>query len=117
MGIDHLLDHTATVWRPSDTLGTLRSNVRGYAVVNEDVSAGVRRPAALLADIGPGVAPLGQRVIYLAAGANVAARDVISLMTGPDAPGRWEVDEQPTSPRGHHVELRCRAFAGKLGGT
>lgn len=116
MSIAHLLDHTATVYRPADTLGALRTNIRGYAAVASGVEMGVRRPAALYAEIGPGVGPLGQRIIYADVGLDVAARDVIDLITGPDAPGRWEVDEQPTSPRGHHIELRCRAFTGKLPG-
>lgn len=116
MGIAHLLDHTANVWRPADTLGALRANVRGYGIVAYPVAVGVQRPSALLTDVGPGVAPSGSRVIYADTGMNVAARDVIELTAGPDAPGRWEVDEQPTSPRGHHIELRCRAFDGKLPG-
>lgn len=120
MGFSNLLDHTAKVWRPTESHGALRTVVQTFALVST-VRVAVNRPTragsgAMLADLGPGLKPTGQRILYATAGWDIQTRDVIELTAGPDSPGRFEVDEPPTRPRGHHLELRCRYWAGVLPG-
>lgn len=118
VSLARMFDHTAQVWRSTSSQGaTYGEEVREWAKVGSPVKCGVRRPSAVMADAGPGVAPIGERVIYLFPDTNIQARDVIQLLTGPDAvvdPPTFEVDSPPTRPRGHHVETRCRHFIGKL---
>jgi hypothetical protein len=107
------LDHTATIWRRTTTLGALREEVRSWVQVGSSVKCGVRRPTARIGDAGSGLAAIGERVIYLDIGVDVAERDVVRLDSGPDT-GMFEVDGPVTSPRGHHIELRTRHFTGVL---
>ena len=116
MGYRNLLDHTVTIFRPGDGVGALRTQVRNYAAIGTAIAAGVRRPGAAMQDIGPGLGTTGSRTIYLMPDVVVAARDVIRLDTGPEAGQRWEVDQPPMNLRGHHIEVRCRHFDGKLPG-
>jgi hypothetical protein len=111
--IRHLLDHTATIWRRTTTTGELREEVRTWSQVGSPVPCGVRRPTARIGLAGGGLAAIGERIIYLDAGVDVAERDVIQLDSGPDT-GTFEVDGPVTSPRGHHIELRTRHWVGDL---
>lgn len=113
MGIRHLLNHVAEVWRPTEGVGALRAVERSWVKVST-MRAAVRRPTTLLADQGPGLSPAGERIIYAVPGWDIRPRDVVKITDGPDAPGLWEVDAPPTRPRGHHMEIRCRAFSGVL---
>lgn len=113
MGIKHLLNHTASVWRPVETEGAMRSVQKVYTKIST-VRVAVRRPATSMGEAGPGLTPTGERVIYSIPGWDIQPFDVLELTSGPDSPGRWEVDEPPTRPRGHHMEIRCRAYAGDL---
>jgi hypothetical protein len=113
MGVKHLLNHTADVYRRTETTGAMRSVTVSYAKVSS-VRVAVNRPAALLGDAGPGLTPTGDRVMYSIPGWDIRPLDVIVLTSGPDAPGQWEVDGPPTRPRGHHLEIRCRAFVGSI---
>lgn len=108
------LDHDAQIWRPTVTLGPRREEVRSYAKLGGEVRAGIRRPTARVGDAGPGLAPIGERVFYFQPEVDVEPRDIIELLSGPDAPGTWEVDSPPTRPRGHHVELTTRHWLGVL---
>ena len=110
-----LLNHTAKVWRPSESVGSMRTVLRGYTL-SSTVRVAVNRAVAPLGDPGPGLTPEGGRVLYSIPGWDIRPGDVLQLTEGPDAPGQWEVDEPPTRPRGNHLELRCRAYAGKLPG-
>lgn len=111
--IDHLLDHTARLWRPTETLGTLKSKVTTYVADADLVPCAVQRPTAVMTDIGPGLASSGERTIYFRATETLAPLVVVELVTGPDT-GNWEIDGPPTSLRGHHIQTRCRAFNGQL---
>jgi len=115
MALEDLYDHRIRIWRPTASRGPLREETRSYAIVLEPPSifnATVRRPTARLANPGPGLAPVGERKVYCASETPVQARDVVELVSGPEAPSLLEVDEPPTRPRGHHTELTCRFFVG-----
>lgn len=119
----HLFDHQVRVWRADVVAGTLAAERRIYAVLIEpaDVNAAVQRPRARLSPplggLGAGLAVIGERVIYMLASEDVRERDVIQIISGPElaaTPATWEVDAPPTRPRGHHLELICKAFHGAL---
>ena len=109
-----LLDHTARIWRRSVAPGRLREDVVTYTAQDELAACTVRRPRAPISDIGPGFAPSGERVVYLLPGEDLLERDVIELVTGPDAGGTFEVNGPVTRPRGHHIEARCSVWHGDL---
>ena len=115
--IEHLCDHVVRAWRPTTARGPLREEVRTLVpvlAVPEEPNAAVNRPRAPFGETGPGIAPVGERVIYMEADADVMELDVLELVSGPDAPGTFEVNDIVTAPRGHHLELRCRVWHGTL---
>lgn len=114
MAFADLLDHTVRVRRPTESKDNpLRVVERSYPVIGTYPCA-VNRTQARIGDVGPGLAPIGDRVVYLEASADVAARDILELLTGPDAPETLEIDRPPTRPRGHHTELICLFYNGTL---
>jgi hypothetical protein len=110
----HLLDHRVQVWRRTTTLGDLREEIRAWAKVCQPIRCAVNRPSASLSDAGAGLAPEGLRRVYANPDEDVEPRDVLQFVTGPDAPGTFEVDAPVTRPRGHHLEATCRLWKGKL---
>ena len=106
-----LLDHEVRIWTRSVVLGRVREETVSYAS-GDLLPAAVRRPTAPVASVGAGLAPVGERIVYLLATVTVAPRDLVEIVSGPDAPGWLEVDEPPTRPRGHHTELTCRFWHG-----
>jgi hypothetical protein len=113
-----LYDTTIRVWRRTVTPGggSLREELVTYVAqtLPPAPNACVNRPTAPIADKGPGYGPIGEQRVYMAAETDVEVRDVLELVAGPDAPRLLEVDEPPTRPRGHHVQLRTRLFEGDL---
>jgi hypothetical protein len=112
------LNHTLTVWRPSVQLGALREEKRKYTAL-ATVPAAVRRPSARLGDTGPGLSEIGERIVYLESTVDVAERDVLQFVTGPDAPELLEIDSPPTRLTSSvttdtHLEVTCRFFAGPI---
>ena len=117
MSIEGLFDHVVRVWRPVSTAGRLREEVRTYEPLGAaptEFNAAVTRPRMPYANLGAGLAPVGARTVYMAAETDVEALDVLQVLSGPDGSPLLQVDEPPTRPRGHHVELRCAAWLGKL---
>lgn len=119
MAIDHLFDTTVRVWRRGTTLGPQRNEIVTYSEVGSTpvaANAVVNRPAARATKTGPGVAPIGERTVYMAEEADVQLRDVLEFTAGPDAGYRGEVNDVPTRPRGHHLEIATQVWHGKLPG-
>lgn len=115
-----MMDHEVAIWRPTTVLGEMREEIRTYVRVLDPPgvpNAMVNRPRAPLANSGPGLTPTGTRRIYMATGTDVQPRDVVELVAGPDAGDVIEIDEPPTRPRGHHVQLVGRLFDGRLPGS
>jgi len=109
--ISHLFDHTALIWRKTETLGDYRETRKGFGLEYGPLGCKANRKAALVAAAGPGIIDVGQRVFYLEVGPIIRKRDLFELVTGPDAPAILEV-ENVTIPRGHHVEVRCSEYHG-----
>lgn len=110
--IDSLFDTTVRVWRPTPERSRLGVEERTYSVVAPSLGAKVNRSSAPEADAGPGFQPVGARRVYMRPDVDVQARDLLELLTGPDAPQFWEVNEPPTRPQGHHTQLDCIAWNG-----
>jgi hypothetical protein len=113
MSFASLLDHQARVWRLDETLGDHRETVHDRAPVYDSVPCTLKRMRAVLSDAGPGLVPSGERTVYFLPAVTLEQRDVVELISGPDAPATLEV-ESSSKPRGHHVEARCTEFHGKL---
>lgn len=117
MALRNLFDTEVAIWRQVKTVGSLREEVRTWVRVLDPpgvFNCCVNRPNAPVGDIGPGVEPIGTRRIYMLPSTDVQTRDVVELVRGPDAGALLEVDEPPTRPRGHHVQLDCRLWNGRL---
>jgi hypothetical protein len=112
--IERLQDHTVRVWRPVTVPDAIGADQRTYAPVGEPEPAKVNRNVAPTGDAGPGFAAIGRRRLYMKPGVDVEERDVLELVTGPDAPQTLEVDEPPTRPRGHHCQVDCILWRGQL---
>lgn len=112
-GIGHLLDCTANVYRPGETLGVARETIRTYAVIYSDIACTMLRKDALLTTVEDGLIETGQRTVYFDRGITLLERDVIRVRTGPHAPVKLEV-ESVAYPRGHHWEAKVTEFHGIL---
>lgn len=111
-----LADHRVRIWRSTEGSDAYGSATRSYAIVADDVPALVNRSTAPVNDAGAGLSPIGRRRLYVPTGTDVQARDVVQIVSGPSAPGRWEVDEPPVSPRGHHLQVDTTFWRGRLPG-
>lgn len=111
--IARLADHAVRIWRGVKTTDARGGELTTYEVVGEG-QAVVNRSMAPTGDAGAGLDPIGRRRIYMESATDVLPQDVIEFMTGPEAPQTWLVDELPTRPRDHHVQLDCMRWRGIL---
>ena len=117
MTISHLFDHTAVIWRKVETENDAGVTHKAFVMAYGPLGLKVNRKAAMVANSGPGIIDAGQRVFYFEVGPIVLKRDLVELVTGPDAPPSsgaraiLEV-ENVTIPRGHHLEVRCSEYHG-----
>jgi len=106
-----LLDHTARIWRRSESLGTYRETVASWEVVYASVPCTLKRKFSVLVNPGPGMVDSGERRVYFLPGVALEERDLVELTSGPDSPDWLEVESE-SKPRGHHVEARCVEYRG-----
>jgi hypothetical protein len=111
MSYSGLLDHTARIWRRDETLGTYRETVMSYTVQYHGPPCTLRRKRSVLSEAGPGIVDSGERTVYFKRDILLQKRDLVELVTGPDAPAWLEV-ESASRPRGHHTEARCSEWSG-----
>jgi len=115
--ISHLFDHTAVIWRKVETLNEAGVTHKAFTLAYGPLGLKANRKAAMVVNSGPGIIDAGQRVFYFEVGPIILKRDLVELVTGPDAPPSsgeraiLEV-ENVTIPRGHHVEVRCSEYHG-----
>lgn len=116
--IDHLFDHSIRIWRPTVSKDGVGAESRSYTLQ-------VQTPCTLNRSVAPvapvtagGLAPVGRRRFYVRTTVSVRVRDIIELVSGPDAHAdgqlTWEVDEPPVVPKGHHKQLDCVEWHGVL---
>lgn len=117
MGIGHLLDHKARLWRRVESLGSHRQTEISYTLLYEEVPIADDGQRSVMSNQGGGVTFVGVRDIYADVGIDIRHRDVLEIYEGPNGP----ID--PTQPlqiesitpfRGHHLELRGTEFKGSL---
>ena len=111
MTISHLFDHTCAVWRKAETLGSHGETVKGFSIAYSGLGLKADRKQAPLAEAGPGIVQVGGRRLFFELGSTFLKRDLIELLTGPDAPELLEV-EFATRPRGHHIEVWATDYEG-----
>lgn len=111
--VERMFDHTIRVWGARTSRDDLGAEQREYRVLGV-YGAKVNRSTAPVADVGAGLAPTGRLRLYTLIDVDILPRDVIELVSGPDAPGNWEVDQPVTRPRAHHAQVDCIAWHGVL---
>jgi hypothetical protein len=110
MTISHLYDHTVALWRKVETLGEAGVTEKTFALADRFGVKMNRKNVQLMQD-GAGIVDVGMRKVYTELGPTVLRRDLVELLTGPDAPALLEV-ENVTRPRGHHIEIHCSEYKG-----
>ena len=108
-----LFDSTIRIWRPTTTRTGPGVEQKSYAVTTT-VGAVINRSRTPTAPSDGGLAPSGIIRWYGLPTIDVQPRDVLEVMTGPDAGKKWECNELPTRPRGHHTQVDCVEYNGVL---
>lgn len=114
--IDRLFDHTVRIWRPvASSANRLGVETREYSVAIPTAGCALNRNVSPKQDQGPGMDQMGRRRFYMRPDLDIRARDVVEILSGPDADGQnWEVDQNPTRPRNHHTQVDAIAWNGEL---
>jgi hypothetical protein len=108
-----MFDSTIRIWRADVSKDRIGVEEREYTPVAV-VGAAVNRSRAPQVDIGAGEASVGAVRWYGLSTIDVRPRDVCEVIDGPDAGRRWEVNEPPVRPRGHHTQVDCIEWNGIL---
>lgn len=108
-----MFDSTIRIWRPTVTRGQAGIDNQQYTPLLI-VGAAINRSRTPQAPQDGGLARSGIIRWYGLPTIDVRERDVVEVVTGPDAGRTWEVNEQPTRPRGHHTEVDCVEWNGIL---
>jgi hypothetical protein len=111
-----MLDHTATVWRSTESRSaSLRSVSRSWSKVSgeDGVRLAVQTRRERREDVGPGETVGGEYSGYGPAGRDIEEGDVVQLTAGPEAPATLEVDSAHR-PRNEHLELVLVNWEGSL---
>ena len=111
--ISGMFDSEIRIWRPAFVRDSVGMEDTTYTPVGE-VGAAINRSRAPETDVGAGHAPTGSIRWYGLPTIDVQPRDVCEVIAGPDAGRLWEVNEPPTRPRGHHTQVDCIEWNGKL---
>ena len=116
MSFETLLDCRVRVWRPVEGKDADRVETRTYRLVYDPAAPNgfLSRSRQPVADTGPGFTPQGQREMTLTLESDVTWFDVLEVVAGPEGHALYEVGEQPSRPRGHHIEARVRSWNGTL---
>jgi len=106
-------DSTIRIWRPSVTRSGPGIDTRNLSPIAV-VGAVINRSRTPEAPQDGGLARSGIIRWYGKANIDIQQRDVVQVLTGPDAGRTWEVNEQPVRPRGHHTQVDCVEWNGVL---
>jgi hypothetical protein len=120
--IAHLMTHRAVLHRETATRDRFGDTVVTWT--QHTTPAGLNaRPdqnwSGTLQDSGPGDQQAGMRRWFLLAGFDVGERDVLQVVSGPEAPVLLRVQSvtkpTQTSPAVHHIEVNVEVWQGTLG--
>lgn len=112
--IDHLLDTTIQIWRPTVLSDSIGVEERQYVALPDTIDAVLNRAAMQEANIGAGLAPVGNLRWYGRPDIDVRKRDVVLIIDGPEAGKTFEVNAPPVRPKGHHTQVDCIEWNGIL---
>lgn len=111
--ISGLFDSQIRIWRPTTSRSGPGIEQRSYAPV-ATVGAVINRSRTPTAPQDGGLAPTGIIRWYGLPTIDVRPRDICEVVAGPDLGKKWECNELPTRPRGHHTQVDCVEFQGLL---
>lgn len=106
-------DSRIRIWRPTMAKDALGAEARLYSVLSE-VECAINRSNATNALQDGGNATIGTLRWYGLPTIDVQPRDVCEIFEGPDSGTTWEVAGPPVHPRGHHTQVDCFEWNGKL---
>ena len=107
MGIGHLLDHTVTVWRATESLdaGGLRSVQKTWSSTGRtSLPAAIQVKGEAEGDTGAGERTTGTYQGFMLPEAPVQEGDIVQVTAGPGSWGFLLVGGV-SAPRGHHTEM------------
>jgi hypothetical protein len=113
--IDGWFDSQIRIWRPSVVRDALNVETRIYAPIGI-VGAAINRSKTRDVPQSGGLQEAGSLRWYGEPLIDVHVRDVCEVIVGPDESKviQWEIDSEPVHPRGHHTQVDCIAWTGKL---
>lgn len=111
----HLWNHTAEIWRDTDTedaYGSTHAPVRQNTPTRHNCRPDQRWSGDLQRSGGDRQS--ANRVWYIDASEDVAQGDVLKITAGPESPAQWRVltAAKPTGMAGvvNHIEANCETF-------
>lgn len=114
MTVAALMDHTATSYRGTEATGTYGEVTSAWAAQEAAFPCTVQVDSERVNEVGPGEMTAGVYRLYAADPTlDIAERDVIDILTGPEAGIKVKV-VQVGRPRSHHLEARCETWEGEL---
>ena len=124
MSYRDLLDHTADIVRPTEsvTADPLGDERPTHVVATADAPCAFWPLETPLDDPGQGEGPYGRTGGSFLVDADIAARDYVVIKTGPEAGRRLRVAAPPRRPgrrfgsAAHHIEIVADAWTGTLAG-
>lgn len=120
MGIQHLCDHRAVVYRSTPVRDELGGTVDVWAALTAPDGLNCRPNqnwSGTQQDHGPGLQQGSARQWFLVAEFDVRELDVLSIESGPEAPKLLRVLSvaKPTAPLElHHIEVNVEVWNGSL---
>ena len=120
MGIAHLCDHRAVVYRAEEVRDQFNDVIQVWGALTAPDGLNCRPNQAWAGDLqDPGAGELqgAKRQWFLVEGFDVEERDVLRILSGPEAPDQLRVVSvtRPTNPAVvHHLEVNVEPFTGAL---
>lgn len=120
MSIAKLFDHRVVVYRSTVTQDELQDPIAVWGPLPAPVGRNARPNQAWsgsLQDHGPGEQQGAMRQWFLHKGFDVAERDVLEVVSGPEAPNLLRVESvtRPTAPIVlHHLEVNVTVWDGTV---
>ena len=121
MSVESMMNHRARVWRPVQGKDAMQAVVNGWQVATEPPTRNnlwTSPQDTRLADRGPGEQTAGVESPrwYMTKEADVTERDVVELISGPEAPSYWRVQSasSPSRPNEgrHHWRIAVEPYHG-----
>lgn len=116
-----MMNHRARVWRPVQGVGAMREAVNTWQIATEAPTQNnlwTSPQSGRLDDPGPGETSMGAEGIrwHMRPEADVKKRDVVELVSGPEAPSFWRVQgaSSPSRPNEsrHHWRIVVEPYHG-----